>query len=79
MIMGSTLDLLHMIPGIKARGIQVLGIPTIAGIRPHLGKKPKLGGRYTGITHSLHITIASHLYILVSLLWVVSLSVILFQ
>ena len=42
----------------------------------HLGQKPKLGGRYAGITHSLHITIAGHLYILVSLLLVVSLSVI---
>ncbi|KAK1605992.1 hypothetical protein QYE76_029665 [Lolium multiflorum] len=31
----------------------------------HLGQKPKLGGRYTGITHSLHIMIAGYLYILV--------------
>ncbi|KAK1668585.1 hypothetical protein QYE76_056744 [Lolium multiflorum] len=31
----------------------------------HLGQKPKLGGRYTGITHSLHIMVAGYLYILV--------------
>ncbi|KAK1682973.1 hypothetical protein QYE76_043821 [Lolium multiflorum] len=30
----------------------------------HLGQKPKLGGRYTGITHSLHIMVAGCLYIL---------------
>ncbi|KAK1653731.1 hypothetical protein QYE76_071536 [Lolium multiflorum] len=30
----------------------------------HLGQKPKLGGRYTGITHSLHIMVAGYLYIL---------------
>ena len=52
------------------------GTLTLAGIDLHLGQKPKLGGRYAGITHSLHITIAGHLYILVSLLLVVSLSVI---
>ena len=33
-------------------------------------QKPKLGGRYTGITHSLHIMVAGYLYILVqSLEW----------
>ena len=52
------------------------GTLTLAGVDLHLGQKPKLGGRYTGITHSLHITIVGHLYILVSLLLVVSLSVI---
>ncbi|KAK1681916.1 hypothetical protein QYE76_042764 [Lolium multiflorum] len=31
----------------------------------HLGQKPKLRGRYTGITHSLHIMVAGYLYILV--------------
>ncbi|KAK1649289.1 hypothetical protein QYE76_067094 [Lolium multiflorum] len=31
----------------------------------HLGQKPKLGGRYTGITYSLHIMVAGYLYILV--------------
>ncbi|KAK1683210.1 hypothetical protein QYE76_044058 [Lolium multiflorum] len=31
----------------------------------HLGQKPKLGGRYIGITHSLHIMVAGYLYILV--------------
>ncbi|KAK1644325.1 hypothetical protein QYE76_062130 [Lolium multiflorum] len=31
----------------------------------HLGQKPKLGGRYTGITHYLHIMVAGYLYILV--------------
>ncbi|KAK1616711.1 hypothetical protein QYE76_022228 [Lolium multiflorum] len=35
------------------------------GIELHLGQKPKLGGRYTGITHSLHIMVAGYLYILV--------------
>ncbi|KAK1613663.1 hypothetical protein QYE76_019180 [Lolium multiflorum] len=35
------------------------------GIDLHLGQKPKLGGRYAGITHSSHITIAGYLYILV--------------
>ncbi|KAK1663553.1 hypothetical protein QYE76_051712 [Lolium multiflorum] len=37
----------------------------IDGIELHLGQKPKLGGRYTGITHSLHIMVAGYLYILV--------------
>ncbi|KAK1602965.1 hypothetical protein QYE76_027165 [Lolium multiflorum] len=37
----------------------------IDGIELHLGQKPKLGGRYTGITHSLHIMISGYLYILV--------------
>ena len=52
------------------------GTLTLAEVDLHLGQKPKLGGRYAGITHSLHITIAGYLYILVSLLLVVSLSVI---
>ncbi|KAK1695601.1 hypothetical protein QYE76_012298 [Lolium multiflorum] len=39
--------------------------PTLAGVDLHLGQKPKLGGRYTGITHSLHSIVAGCLYILV--------------
>ena len=42
------------------------------GIDLHLGQKPKLGWRYAGITHSLHITISGYVYILVSLLMVAS-------
>ena len=41
------------------------GTATLAGVELHLGQKPKLGGRYTGITHSLHIMISGYLYILV--------------
>ena len=39
--------------------------PDLAGVDLHLGQKPKLGGRYTGITHSLHIIVVGYLYILV--------------
>ena len=41
------------------------GTPTLVGNELHLGQKPKIGGRYTGITHSLHIMVAGYLYILV--------------
>jgi hypothetical protein len=66
MVMWSLHDiLLHRGPITTPCMIHRRGTPTLVGNELHLGQKPKLGGRYTGITHSLHIMVAGYLYILV--------------
>ncbi|KAK1647514.1 hypothetical protein QYE76_065319 [Lolium multiflorum] len=54
----------YMEPG-RLRHITKTPLHGDRGNELHLGQKPKLGGRYTGITHSLHIMVSGYLYILV--------------